>query len=149
MAPSSTPFESRLRLFCQASVVYFARFSLFLIYFWFGCLKILDLSPATPLVLDLFNKTLAPLMSFDVFMPAFGLFECLIGILFLIPRLEKPAAALTLIHLFTTAGPLILLPSHTWQGFMVPTMEAQYILKNFLIIVSVMVVLGFRKNPSS
>jgi uncharacterized membrane protein YkgB len=34
----------------------------------------------------------------------------------------------------TTFGPLYFLPSETWTGFMVPTLEGQYIIKNLLII---------------
>ena len=36
--------------------------------------------------------------------------------------------------MITTAGPLVLLPSETWQSFFVPTLEGQYIIKNLVII---------------
>ncbi|MCC7197825.1 hypothetical protein IT413_06580 [Candidatus Peregrinibacteria bacterium] len=34
--------------------------------------------------------------------------------------------------------PLILLPQITWQGFMTPTLEGQYIIKNLVIITTAM-----------
>lgn len=111
-----------------------ARFAIFLVYGWFGILKVFDLSPATPLVHALFDQTLARFVSFEIFNVAFGLFEVLIGILFLIPRLEKIAAALLALHMITTMLPLVILPSYVWAAWFVPTLEGQYIIKNVLII---------------
>jgi uncharacterized membrane protein YkgB len=73
-------------------------------------------------------------MSFGTFLILFGLFECLIGILFLIRGAERVVIPLLFIHMVTTFGPLYFLPSETWTGFMVPTLEGQYIIKNLLII---------------
>jgi len=39
------------------------------------------------------------------------------------------------VHLSTTIMPLVLLPQFTWQSFLVPTLEGQYIIKNILLIV--------------
>ena len=111
----------------------FARFSLFVIFFWFGALKVVGQSPATPLVQHLFSQTIS-FMDFGTFLILFGLFECLIGVLFLIKGREKWALSLLAIHMITTAGPLVLLPQETWSGFLVPTLEGQYIIKNLAII---------------
>lgn len=110
-----------------------ARFGLFVIFFWFGLLKVLGLSPATPLVENLFNATIH-FMPFGSFLILFGLFECLIGILFILPGLERAAILLLFIHMITTILPLFLLPAVTWNGFLVPTLEGQYIIKNLVII---------------
>jgi uncharacterized membrane protein YkgB len=112
----------------------FAHLTFFIIFVWFGALKILGLSPATHLVLELFNKTLAPYFSFPYFIMLFGCFEVLIGILFIIPRMEKLAFTLLLVHMITIVAPLFMLPEITWASFMVPTLEGQYIIKNLLII---------------
>lgn len=111
----------------------FSRVSLFGIYFWFGALKVVGLSPASTLVQQLFERTI-PFMSFGTFIVLFGLFECLIGILFLIKGAERVAFALLIVHLITTLGPLLIVPEATWQGFLVPTMEGQYIIKNLVIL---------------
>lgn len=110
-----------------------ARVSLFIIFFWFGFLKIIDTSPANPLVEALLAKTL-PFVSFDQFIIFLGLWEMVIGITFLIPRTEKIAITLLIPHLFTTTMPLVLLPGVTWKSFLVPALEGQYIIKNLLII---------------
>lgn len=114
-----------------------ARFGLFLVFFWFGALKVLGLSPATPLVESLFETTV-PFMGFATFIVLFGLFECVIGILFLVRGAERVVMPLLLFHMVTTFLPLVLLSSVTWSGFLIPTMEGQYIIKNILIIAAAM-----------
>jgi uncharacterized membrane protein YkgB len=113
-----------------------ARIGLFIVFFWFGILKVIGvgLSPATPLVEQLFNATMPLSMSFGTFMILFGLFECLIGILFLIRGAERVVIPLLLLHMITTIMPLFCIPEATWSGFLVPTLEGQYIIKNIVII---------------
>ncbi len=110
-----------------------ARFGLFVVFFWFGILKVLELSPASGVVARLFEQTI-PFMSFDSFLILFGLFECLIGVLFIIKGAERIVIPLLFIHMITTFGPLVFLPGETWTSFMVPTLEGQYIIKNLVII---------------
>lgn len=110
-----------------------ARFGLFVVFFYFGLLKVIGFSPASPLVQQLFEETIN-FMSFGTFIILFGLFECLIGILFIIPGLERVVIPLLFLHMVTTFMPLFLLPEVTWSNFMVPTLEGQYIIKNLVII---------------
>ena len=114
-------------------VIAFSRFALFVVYFWFGLLKVLGLSPASPLVLSLLGKTM-PFMEPHAFLILFGILEVIIGLLFLIPRTEKLALCLLTLHMIAVSLPLILLPQITWQKLFVPTLEGQYIIKNILII---------------
>lgn len=116
-----------------------SRLAIFVVYFWFGSLKVLGLSPASPLVLALLDRTM-PFVSPDAFLVWFGLFEVLIGVIFLIPRFARLAIALLVIHLVTTVMPLVLLKSSLWTGMMVPTLEGQYIIKNVLIVALAIVV---------
>ena len=40
-----------------------------------------------------------------------------------------------IVQMFTTFGPLVFLPSATWQRFLfVPTLEGQYIIKNVVLL---------------
>ncbi len=110
-----------------------ARSSLFIIFVWFGALKVFGLSPASDLVQQLFMQTI-PFMSFETFMVLFGLFEILIGLLFIIPKVERVVIPLLAIHMILTMLPLIVLPQITWTQFLVPTMEGQYIIKNIALI---------------
>jgi len=110
-----------------------ARFGLFVIFFWFGLLKVIDVSPASPLVQALFEKTIS-IIPFSVFIVVFGLFEMLIGVLFLVKGFERIVIPLLFFHMATTFMPLFLVQSATWSGFLVPTLEGQYIIKNLVVI---------------
>jgi len=111
----------------------FARCALFIVFFWFGILKIFGTSPANPMVADLLHATM-PFMDWNVFIVLFSIYEMIIGITFLIPKLERLAIALLVPHMIMTGLPLIFLTDMTWQGFFIPTLEGQYILKNLVII---------------
>jgi uncharacterized membrane protein YkgB len=110
-----------------------ARAAILVVYAWFGALKLFDASPANPLVRSLLEQTL-PFISFERFIIFLGLYEIAIGVLFAIPRLERVALALVVPHLIMTTGPLVLLPAIAWKGFLTPTLEGQYIIKNVLIV---------------
>lgn len=128
--------DPKIIAFAHRYEIPLTRFALFAVYFWFGYLKVIGVSSANPLVAALLEQTL-PFMSFATFIFWFGWYEMLIGVLFLIPKATRGAVLLTAIHMITTAGPLILLPSVTWQSMMVPTLEGQYIIKNLLIIAAI------------
>ena len=110
-----------------------ARIAIFIIYFWFGILKLFDLSPAGSIAYALVNKTVGP-AHFELLFHGLALFECLIGILFLFPKLTRIVIPLLLIHMITVCSPLILVPDQTWSRWFVPTLEGQYIIKNVAII---------------
>lgn len=112
----------------------FCRVVLFIIFFWFGLLKIIDLSPATPLVQATFAVSLAWFVPFSYFIVGFGLFETLIGLLFLTRGAERVVLPLLAAHMFMTAIPLFVLPQLAWTAPFVPTMEGQYIIKNLALI---------------
>jgi uncharacterized membrane protein YphA (DoxX/SURF4 family) len=118
----------------------FSRISLFIIYFWFGLLKVLGLSPASPLVKDLSDMTgLSSFISPTHFLILFGICECILGIMFLIPRVTKISKWLFTLHMITTFMPLFLVPQDVWITSFVPTLEGQYIIKNLALIVAVLI----------
>lgn len=125
--------DLKLIAFFNKAFMPVARFGLFVVFFWFGALKVVGLSPASGVVARLFEQTI-PFMSFDFFLILFGLFECLIGVLFIFKGTERYVIPLLFIHMITTFGPLVFLPGETWTSFMVPTLEGQYIIKNLVII---------------
>lgn len=125
--------DIRLIHFFKRISIPIARIALFVVFFWFGILKVLGLSPAGPMVHSLFDQMIH-FMPFDTFYLLFALFECLIGILFLIPGAERIVLPLLLFHLMTTFLPLIYLQNAAWQAPWVPTLEGQYIIKNLVII---------------
>ena len=122
-----------------------ARVALFVIFFWFGVLKVIDVSPADPLVAALLAKTL-PFVPFAPFRIFFGLYEMVIGAAFLATGMERLAIAMLVPHMAVAALPLILLPELTWQSVLVPTFAGQYIVKN-LVIIAVALSLAAHLHP--
>lgn len=126
----------------QQTSVLVSRIALFIIYFWFGILKVIGLSPASGMVQELFAKTVTPMMSAlhlsfmspGLFVIVFGIIEVIIGILFLIPGKEKIALWLFFLHMVTTTLPLFFLKTSVWSGVFVPTLEGQYVIKNIALI---------------
>jgi uncharacterized membrane protein YkgB len=74
--------------------------------------------------------------------------ECIIGVLFLIPKATRVVIPLLLIHMIVVCAPLVLTPGEVWQAFLVPTLEGQYIIKN-LVIVAVAIGIAAQTPPLS
>jgi uncharacterized membrane protein YkgB len=110
-----------------------ARLAIFLVYFWFGILKLFNLSPAGPLATALVAKTVGA-SHFHTLFILLALYECLIGVLFLFPKATRVVIPLLLIHMIIVCSPLLLVPDLAWSRAFVPTLEGQYIIKNLAII---------------
>lgn len=121
--------------FSRRAYVPIARFAFFVIFFWFGFLKIVNLSPASDLVRNLFDATfLSAIIPFATFYILFGVFEMVIGLFFLFAKLDRVSFLLLLAHLAMTSMPLVLLPNEVWTATFAPTLEGQYIVKNIALL---------------
>lgn len=125
--------DLRLIAFFRRTFVPFARFSIFLIFFWFGFIKLIGLSPASPLAEALTTQTVG-MQYFDLLFYVLAVIECVIGVLFLIPKATRIVVPLLLLHMIIVCSPLVIVPEYTWQQFGVPTLEGQYIIKNAVVI---------------
>jgi uncharacterized membrane protein YkgB len=110
-----------------------ARVAVFIVYFYFGALKLLDLSPASPLATALTAKTIGIAHYHTAFI-ILAIFECIIGLLFLFPKATRIVIPLLLIHMAVVCAPLVLIPDYVWARAFVPNLEGQYIIKNVVII---------------
>jgi uncharacterized membrane protein YkgB len=119
---------------------YIIRTPLFVIFFWFGLLKVIKLSPAQGLVID--TVYWMPFLSPEGWVIVIGIWEMLIGLFFLTKKTTFYAMVLLLLQMSGTFMPLVLLPSITFQNsnYLLPTLEGQYIIKNIIIIASALVV---------
>ena len=114
---------------------FLAHSALFVVFFWFGAIKLTGLSPANDLVRDLLIQIpILKMWPFESFIIALGLVEMCIALLFLFKKTTKIAIMVLIPHMFTTMLPLALLPNLTWQSFLIPTLAGQYIIKNIVII---------------
>jgi uncharacterized membrane protein YkgB len=139
-------FDKNVILFFRKYSNGFARFSLFVIYGWFGILKVFELSPAGPLVEALQGATFWSSIPPEQFLVWFGVFEVLLGVFALVPKLERITFFLIGLHLITTVMPLFMLPDIAWDGFLVPSLIGQYIIKN-LALLSLGLILFARLKP--
>ncbi len=119
------------------------RWSLAIVFFWFGLLKPLGLSPAEPLVLA--TVSWMPLFDPSTWLDVIGWWEVAIGVTFLFRRTLRIAVALLFLQMVGAFMPLVILPDVTFQPGGVPyapTVEGQYIIKNLVIIAAALVVGG-------
>ena len=115
----------------------FLRYSLGLIYIWFGILKPFGLSPAQELV----ENTVYWFDNPKTFVPILGWWEVLIGLTMCIKPLIRVSIFLLFIQMPGTFLPLILLPEVCFSNFPFGlTLEGQYIIKNLIIISAALVV---------
>jgi hypothetical protein len=110
-----------------------ARAAFFVIFFYFGLLKLIGLSPASPLAEALTAQTIGGEW-FQVAFVTLAVVECLIGILFLVPRATRIVIPLLFMHMLVVSSPLVLVPAHVWLAPLVPSLEGQYIIKNIALV---------------
>jgi len=125
--------DLKLIAFFRRSFIPVARGAIFLIFFWFGMIKLLDLSPASPLAKALIDQTVGAQYFHTLFI-ILALMECVIGVLFLFPKATRIVIPLLLLHMLIVCSPLLIVPEYTWQSFLVPTLEGQYIIKNAVVV---------------
>ena len=115
----------------------FLRYSLGVIYIWFGILKPFGLSPAQELV----ENTVYWFDNPKTFIPILGWWEVVIGLTMCIKPLIRVSIFLLFIQMPGTFLPLILLPEVCFSNFPFGlTLEGQYIIKNLIIISAGLVV---------
>ena len=130
--------------FFRRGFIPFARIALFVLFFWFGIVKLTGLSPAGPLA-EALTAQIVGAHYFDVLFKLLALVECVIGILFLIPKATRIVIPLLFIHMAVVCAPLVFLPALIWHAPFVPTLEGQYIIKNIVIVA---VAMGIAANTT-
>jgi uncharacterized membrane protein YkgB len=115
---------------------YFLKYSLALIFIWFGILKPLGLSSADDLV-----RHTVYFVDPNWFVPFLGIWEVAIGVCILFRPLVRVGLFLMAFQMIGTFLPLILLPEVIYIKFpFVMTLEGQYIIKNLVLIGAGMIV---------
>ena len=119
---------------------YLVRIPLFIIFFWFGILKVLDLSPATELIID--TVFCMPFLQPETWTIIIGYWEMAIGLCFLNKKTTLIAVVLMFLQMTGTFLPLAILPEITFQDSnpFLPTLEGQYIIKNIIIITAALII---------
>ncbi|CAA9577689.1 MAG: FIG01041504: hypothetical protein [uncultured Thermomicrobiales bacterium] len=119
------------------------RWSLGLVFVWFGALKPFGVSSADALI----ERTVTWLPP-ELFIPLLGWWEVAIGVCLIVRPLTRVALLLLFLQMPGTLLPLVLLPEVTFDRFpLVPTLEGQYIIKNLVLISAGLVVGGGVRRP--
>ena len=115
------------------------RFSVAIVFIWFGMLKVLGISPAQELV----ENTVYWFNNPADFVIILGVWEVLIGLTLCSRPLTRIALLLLFLQMPGTFLPLVLLPDVCFTDFPFGlTMEGQYIIKNLVLISAALVVGG-------
>ena len=134
--------ERFIRLLDEHSVS-LLRYSLAVVFFWFGILKPIGVSSATEVV----SQTVYFLPP-EVFVPILGVWEMAIGVCLLHRRLLRVGIALLLLQMAGTFLPLVILPGVSFVAApFVPSLEGQYIIKNLVLISGALVVASYSLTP--
>ena len=119
------------------------RYSLAMIFIWFGLLKPLGISPAQELV----ENTVYWFDDKAAFVNLLGWWEVVIGFTMCVRPLIRISIFLLFLQIPGTFLPLVLLPEVCFTDFPYGlTLEGQYIVKNLIIISSALVIGGTVRN---
>jgi len=141
-------FDEKIIAISRQLFVPLARIAFFVVFFYFGFLKVIDVSPASPLAEALVGRTIG-LEYFDVLYLMLALIECVIGVLFLIPKATRVVIPLLFFHLLIVCSPILLVPDMAWASWFVPSLEGQYIIKNIVLVAAAIGVASYTSTLSS
>jgi uncharacterized membrane protein YphA (DoxX/SURF4 family) len=112
------------------------RFSIGIIYLWFGGLKLFyGLSPAEQIASATIHQLTFGLLPDHVAIDALAIWECALGVMLLLCRYMKVVLLLMFIHMSFTFTPFIFFPQQTFMHLPYDfTLLGQYIMKNIIII---------------
>ena len=139
MTFSDTPYghaEAGITNWMTSYSVLMLRLSLGSIFFWFGLLKFFsDLSPAEELAKRTLETLTLGLLAPHVSITLLACWETAIGLGLLLKVFPSGTLILLLLHMMGTLTPFVLFPDELFTHIpYAPTLEAQYILKNLVLI---------------
>ncbi len=135
--------ERSAQQWMQRNGVNLLRISIGVVFFWFGLLKFFPgVSPAQDLAARTITQLTFGLLTPSVAVNILALWECLIGIGFILGKFQKATLLLLFLQMIGTFTPVFLFPNEVFTAIpFAPTLEGQYIIKN-IVIVSAGFVLG-------
>lgn len=144
MLPTLDRVDRRISAWMSAHGIQFLRWSVAIVFIWFGALKPFWLSPAA----DMVARTVY-WVDPAWFIPFLGWWEVAIGICLLVRPLLRLAILLLFLQMPGTVLPLFILPEVCWtHAPYAPTLEGQYIIKNLVLISAALVVGGTVRQAS-
>lgn len=135
---SAREVEQWFLSFVQDHSLAFLRYSMVIVFVWFGLLTAAGVSETAGLVAAAFGSVPS-----DLFLIGLGGWEVAIGLALLWRPTVRLAVALLMIHASVMMLPLVLFPGETFTHFpYAPSFEGVYIIKDWVVLGSAMVVGG-------
>jgi len=126
-------FDHKFIDWARQNYSWIARISLFIIYFYFGFLKIIGASPANELATGFAAHMGMGAYANELYL-LLAVVECFIGILILFPKLTRLAIFIMLVHMLLVSAPIVLYTEAVWSSPFIPNLEGQYIIKNAALV---------------
>ena len=136
------PIDVRITAWMGRNGVPLLRISLGVVFLWFGFLKFFPgLSPAQDLAARTVSALTFGAISPSLSVPLLAAWECVIGIGLIVGRALRLVLLLLLVQMLGTLSPIVLFPEELFVRIpYAPTLEGQYIIKNFVLISAAVVV---------
>lgn len=112
------------------------RYSLAVIYLWFGLLKLFGVSPITSILEELYPWLVKSNLRLDLF----ALLEISIGIGLILPKVAKYAALALVAHLLISTLAILFSPMAYSGNFPNLTLLGEFVVKNFALMAAGLVV---------
>ncbi len=119
------------------------RYTLAIIYLWFGLLKLFGVSPITSVLEDLYPI----LVQSKIIFYALGVLEISIGVGLILPKVSRYAAIILISHLLVSTLGLIFSPMAFDGGFPNLTILGELVVKNFALIAAGLVIYNEPNSP--
>jgi len=116
------------------------RLSIGLVFFWFGALKLFPPGSTIGIAIQLYKASPFQPVSAPEFFVLLATAEALLGLCFIFNLWMRVALIVLLLHMLGTLGTLFVLDYRLFVEFpAVPNLQGMYVLKNFVIIASCLV----------
>lgn len=134
--------DRRITRWMAAHGIRLTRLALGLVFLWFGAIKLgPGWSPATDLAGRTIETLTLGLVEPAIGVPVLAVWESLIGIGLLSGKFLRATLFLLFVQMPGTMLPLLMFPAETFNAFpYAPTLEGQYIVKNFVLVGAAIVV---------
>lgn len=138
LAEVGAEIERTFLAFVEAHSLTMLRYSMVIVYIWFGLLTMTGMSETAGLVADVF-----PFVPTGVFLAVLGGWEVAVGLALLSRRTLRLAVVLLGAHAAVVMLPLVLFPTETFSYFPYgPSFEGVYIIKDWVLLAGAITVGG-------
>jgi uncharacterized membrane protein YkgB len=137
-------FDSRIGKKIRHQAIPILRISIGIVYFWFGLLKIFNVSPIAYIIQESYV-----FLPFPLSLILLGVWETVIGLALIFKRFIRITIFSLWLQMIGIFGSIVLAPYLFYQTyFFIPTIEGEFVIKNVIIIAASLVVVGYKSHPT-